>query len=335
MMENSTPEENVASVPLFISGMPRSGTKLLRDVLNNHSCISIPRSETHFIPLFVREFGLQYSFNETGKLEEVLEAFYKTKFFLAQEKPRITIKAFQNLNKKIDWAVLLETILRYYGVKSEACPVFGDKTPGYVLHLPLLRSIWPNIRMVHIIRDPRDYAASVKKAWGMSLTRAAYRWSCTMKQASKYQQDFPENYLEVRYEDLLSDSDKLIATICEFIGCKFEPELSELKCATENLGAAKGHIGLVRTNKNLYLDNLSKREIQIVEGICCESGKILGYFGGDTFEPIRLSKAQLKVLRLYDGGQAVSFHIREKGLINGIRYFARLHKDGAFKGQIS
>ena len=75
--------------PIFISGMPPSGTKLLRDILNNHSKVSIPDSETHFIPAFIRTFGLEYDFSKDNNAQAALHRFHTTKLCLAQQKPRI------------------------------------------------------------------------------------------------------------------------------------------------------------------------------------------------------------------------------------------------------
>ena len=323
------------NAPIFISGMPRSGTKLLRDIINNHSRISIPDSETHFIPEFMRTFGVSYDFGTDQQVQTVLDRFYQTKFYLRQSKPDIQLEHIYGLSPDVSWASLFESILRYYGVKEDPCARFGDKTPGYILHLPLLCSIWPDIKMIHIVRDPRDYSASVKHAWGMSLRRAAYRWSITMKRAVAYRSRYSDNYLEVRYEILLSDPDTVIQKICEFIGCDFEPDLSELKHATENLGSVKGHIGLVKSNKNRYQENLSTQAIKTIEGICCEPGKALGYFNGEAINPIHLSGFQLLLLKLYDGLNAAWFHVQEKGIVKGSSYFLKLHKEGAFKGKAS
>ena len=319
--------------PIFISGMPRSGTKLLRDILNNHSKVSIPDSETHFIPEFIRTFGLEYDFSNDNNVQAALHRFHTTKFCLAQQKPRIEKMNFRNTNSPLTWAIFFESILRYYGVKDEVNTRFGDKTPGYILHLTLLKEIWPDIKMVHIIRDPRDYSASVRQAWGMSLRRAAHRWSTTMEAAIRYRQQYPDNYLEIHYEDLLNDTDNAIEKICLFIGCDFEKDLSVLNHATENLGAVRGHIGLVTTNKNRYKENLTRKEIQAVEGICCATGKSMGYFNDPALKELKLGSGRLLLLKLYDGANALQFHCKEKGLIKGLRYFLKLHQEGAFKGK--
>ena len=319
--------------PIFISGMPRSGTKLLRDILNNHSKISIPDSETQFIPDFIRTFGMEYDFNEINHLRAALNRFHSTKFFLVQKKPRIEEINFEGTETALNWAIFLEIILRYYGVKDEASTRFGDKTPGYILHLDMLTKIWPDIKMVHIIRDPRDYSASVRQAWGMSLKRAAHRWSFTMDAAIKYRQQYPDNYLEIHYEDLLKNSDNVIEKICLFVGCDFEKDLSILEHATENLGAAKGHIGLITTNRNRYKENLTQKEIRTIERICCTTGHAMGYFNDPALTELKLGSGRLLLLKIYDGANALRFHCKEKGLVKGSRYFLKLHREGAFKGK--
>ena len=187
--------------------------------------------------------------------------------------------------------------------------------------------------MVHIIRDPRDYSASVRQAWGMSLKRAAHRWSVTMDAAIKYRQQYPDNYLEIHYEDLLKNPDNVIAKICLFVDCDFEKGLSILEHATENLGAAKGHIGLITTNRNRYKENLTQKEIRTIERICCTTGHSMGYFNEPTLRALKLSSGRLALLKMYDGVNALRFHCNEKGLVKGSRYFFKLHREGAFKGQ--
>jgi hypothetical protein len=76
-----------------------------------------------------------------------------------------------------------------------------------------------------------------------------------MKAATRYRQQYPDNYLEIHYEDFLNDTEDTIEKICLFIGCDFEKNLSVLNHTTENLGAVRGHIGLVTTNKNRYNEN--------------------------------------------------------------------------------
>ena len=58
----------------------------------------------------------------------------------------------------------------------------------------------------------------------------------------------------------------------------------------------------------------------------------MGYFNDPALIELKLSSARLLLLKLYDGANAVQFHCKEKGLIKGLRYFLKLHQEGAFKG---
>jgi hypothetical protein len=75
-----------------------------------------------------------------------------------------------------------------------------------------------------------------------------------------------------------------------------------------------------------------RKEIQAVEGICCATGKAMGYFNDPALKELELGSGRLLLLKLYDGANAVQFHCKEKGLIKGLRYFLKLHQEGAFKG---
>src|SRR4051794_28172751 len=88
--------------PIFVVGMPRSGTKLLRDLLNQHSRISIPEVETHFLPLFIKKYGKDFNFNSDRK-EELFNDFYKTPFFYLITKLGYKLNdAFEEMKKQVN-----------------------------------------------------------------------------------------------------------------------------------------------------------------------------------------------------------------------------------------
>ena len=71
---------------------------------------------------------------------------------------------------------VFEALIRH---DSDARPdgVWGDKSPNYRAHLPLLRQLWPEARFIHIIRDARDVCLSSHKAWKKAVLRNAQRWT--------------------------------------------------------------------------------------------------------------------------------------------------------------
>jgi hypothetical protein len=96
-------------------------------------------------------------------------------------------------------------------------------------HFDRLIHLWPNARFIHLIRDPRDVARSVlEKRWAGNLYHAADWWTeaerCWGVLKSKLP---PERYVEVRYEDLVTDPEAELARVCAFIGVPFAPSMLE------------------------------------------------------------------------------------------------------------
>jgi hypothetical protein len=59
----------------------------------------------------------------------------------------------------------------------------------------------------------------------------------------------------------------------------------------------------------------------------------MAYFNDPALNELKLGSGRLLLLKLYDGANALQFHCKEKGLIKGLRYFLKLHQEGAFKGK--
>ena len=320
--------------PLFISGMPRSGTKLLRDLVNNHPLISIPTHESHFIPWMLRNIGKDTDLNQASHLEAAIALFLETKFAgnYPQKLSRITaenIKAFQN---PVSWASFFEYIFRELAEESETERfIWGDKTPGYILHYELLKSIFPTARFVHIIRDPRDYALSVNHAWGRSMERAAHRWHQTIHQVRQLAQH-NDDYLEVRYEDLLDDPVKVLTKICRFAGTDYELGMELLRKPSENLGETKGKTAIIATNKNKFMERIPADKLKRIEELVCYEAEQLSYQMVNNVKHKPLNSNELFWLKVYDGFQSATFHIKSRGFAKGINYFLKLHKQGSWRG---
>lgn len=323
------PSTTAFSGPLFIIGLPRSGTKLIRDLLNQNPRIGIPLSETHFIPYWIERFGRIPNFDETAAFNAFFSEFCQTPFYenMARRGRRMTGSELQQNADLTSWASILETILRCYAPSNRAGSfIFGDKTPGYATHLPLLSAIFPKARFLHIIRDPRDYALSVNNAWGKHPFLAAHVWQETLKKARKTAVPLTGRYLEITYENLLSYPESVLKAICAYLDCDFIPEMTGLDRPSENLGDAKGRTDIVQDNTGKYLHRLTKAQIQRIEEI------VYPMIGQDTPYEIHygrqhrpLSPLSRRACHLYDGLASARFHVREKGLAKGLSYFYRLH----------
>ena len=315
--------DNIFRGPVFVTGMPRSGTKLLRNLLNNHSQLSIPVQESHLIPFIIRNFGSDYDFNQAGNLEKLVTAFRETKFFFSypEKADKVNADLIRQSASVLSWSSFFEYIFRLYAEKEDhSFRIWGDKTPGYIVQFELFVKIFPGARFVHIVRDPRDYALSVKNAWGRSMYRAADRWNETMAMVDKMNTS-KENYLEITYEDLLESPEAILTRICHFLGLEYEEGMQTVNQKLESYGEARGQNKIVATNKQKFLKKMSPSTLKRVESLVCEQAKRLSYELVHDVQYKPLTSMERKLLKLHDGYRSSVFHMKEKGIVQGLWYF--------------
>lgn len=325
----------VFSGPLFIIGMPRSGTKLLRDLLNGHTNFAIPVIESHFIPYLYRKFGNFPEFGRNCSFDEFYNDFRESSFVINMKQLNIVMKKedFGSITAETTLAEIFEDILKYYAPKN-LCDnriIWGDKTPGYLKHMGLLKKLFPQARFLHIIRDPRDYALSVSNAWGKSRLRAADRWRKTLSTAREDGNFIGDDYLEVFYESLLDSPEQTLTLICKFLDVNYENEMTILSNPTENLGDAKGYTTILKNNKQKYFMHFSPAMIKRIEELVYPVLSRTQYdiHFAQQYRP--LSKPHQFILKVFDGLASAIFHIKDKGLVNGIRYFTTLHRRSSWR----
>jgi sulfotransferase family protein len=201
----------------FIIGLGRSGTTLLRLMLDAHSCLAIP-PETGFLS------------DAAGLLDD--EATARERFLALVT----AYKTWPDLGIETDqlWTAL-ETIEPFTvadGVRAlyrayaqrHGKPRFGDKTPGYTAKLHKVQAVLPEARFIHIIRDGRDVALSMRAVWfgrDRSIDEHIDGWRRKIQRA-RARSALCRWYLEVRYEDLVRGPQAELRRICDFIELPYE-----------------------------------------------------------------------------------------------------------------
>ncbi|HKJ36685.1 MAG TPA: sulfotransferase [Solirubrobacterales bacterium] len=210
-------EEPRAPAP-FVVGVNRSGTTLLRLMLDSHPEMTIP-PETHFVPEMIR---LARRDNTTRK--RLVRA--------ATDHPRwgdfgldegVLLERLQAV-KPLDPAGALRAFYDLYAEK-EGKPRWGDKTPRYMRAMPRIERALPEARFIHLIRDGRDVALSQAEraldGEAPELAEVAERWRRRIETARVHSADL-DHYLEVRYEDLVGTPDRTLRGICDFIELPYD-----------------------------------------------------------------------------------------------------------------
>lgn len=311
------------SGPLFIVGMSRSGTKLIRELLNQHPDVGIPVHETKFIPKFIQSTRPQL----TDKKESFIK-FYK--FYSNTNFAKNMQKEGQKLISKEEvWRAwksgsrkrVLEKICRYHAPEDVGNQfIWGDKSPKYVNNLLTLKSDFLEAKFLHIIRDPRDRCLSVKKTWGRSLYRSAQRWSDIMRKVHIKKKYLRDDYCEIKYSDLLQKTEDIMKEVSRFLHIEFKERTLRLDNSIENYGSTKKENKIVKDNVKKYKRQLSTQDIKRIEEIVCPVMEKMGFHMENDVSYRPLQEWELLLLKVYDYISVITFHIKDKGILYGLDY---------------
>lgn len=307
--------------PLFLVGMPRSGTKLLRDLLNQHPLIAIPEIETEFLPYWAsvwRNYG-----DLSGKNN--FKAFYNTvvsfPYFLYQAERGCLVECEQWYRACRNFNVdgVFEALIR---IDAGAGPevVWGDKSPSYVTSIYQIKSIYPEARFIHITRDVRDYVLSINKAWGKNINRAAQRWGDDVRSAHEQIYALGTDGIEVKYESLIGNVEGTLRMLCSFIGLDYQEGMETLRRPSENLGDAKGFVGVLKDNKLKYKTRLKDEKLKKVEAAAYNTMRLLDYPPEQASRSQPVSAFKMRCYQMQDGVALVRSNIKERGLLGAIQF---------------
>jgi hypothetical protein len=216
------------TAPLIVLGVSRSGTTLLRVMLDRSSGIAIP-DESFFIPLLARRHG------RTVEAKPFLDDLSRIPSLRAWGVSPEEVSPRLRSGMKTGEAI--SAIFECYATKAGK-PRWGDKTPMYMRHLPVLEELFPDAQYVHLIRDGRDAALSFLEMPAGTFTRTwahprnasefACLWSGEVADARALGRRVgARRYYEVRYEDLVTATLQVVESICDFANLSFEPALVE------------------------------------------------------------------------------------------------------------
>jgi hypothetical protein len=197
----------------FIVGVARSGTTLLRLMLDAHPELAIP-PETHFVPRFVKEV-------ERGADAEAGLAFVTghkrwPDWGLDADALRARFEA-------LDPFTAGDALRAFFGLYAEGHgkPRWGDKSPTHLKRMARIHKALPEARFLHVIRDGRDAALSLlERSWGPdTIPDAAAAWKEGIEKARRQaKRKLPDDaYVEVRYEELVREPEATLREVARAI----------------------------------------------------------------------------------------------------------------------
>lgn len=323
--------------PIFIVGMPRSGTKLLRNLMNQHSRIRIPAFETELLPYLSARCEHYGDLTDRATFNRFYMEMTKLPFFAYQKSKNELVSEsdwYQHC-KTYDAAGVFEGLIReHLGVRPDSDVIWGDKSPSYIGHVPLIKSLYPAARIVHIVRDVRDHCLSMKNAWGKHMYRAAERWSEGVVSASDAGRRLEaKEFLELKYEELLEDPEAVLKRVCEFVEVGFESSMLEASAPTEASGDTKGHKRVVTENREKYRSRLSVKDRAAIEALAFEGMRRFNY----SIELAQTGKGSSPIRRqwwrLLDAVNLVRSRLSSAGLVSSIAFHFRHFRQTRSRGQ--
>ncbi|HEY7876361.1 MAG TPA: sulfotransferase [Actinomycetota bacterium] len=202
--------------PFFIVGSARSGTTLLRLMLNAHPEVAVP-PESRFV---TELWGNSPEVDVTA----FLDALGAHNRFTAWELPIEDVRRALGGRSAVAYADAIDAAYRAYAA-ARGKRRWGDKTPRYVEHIPFLARLFPDARFVHLVRDGRNVALSYADVpFGpKTLAKAAELWARRVTRGMTDGRALGSGrYLEMRYEDLVGDIEARAKALCEFLDLPFD-----------------------------------------------------------------------------------------------------------------
>ena len=269
--------------PVFIIGAPRSGTTLLQYMLRSHPRISFPTGESHFmIPLY-RNSASYGNLRDPDNMHKLLTDIYKRNAEYIDSdlhglKFEVDVLVEKFCSQNISTVPDVVRGLLEMNAHGEGKVRWGDKTPYYSLHVPVIMEMFPDAQIIHIIRDGRDCALSMLgRRYDLDIHNvyeAAKIWKqyVTAGQAAGRVLGSTK-YYAFHYEHLLEDQVTVVKEICRFLGEDFSESVINYKKATGN-----GKTPLLR--KPIQKQNSGKWETEMSQW----QNRVFEDVAGDTLE---------------------------------------------------
>jgi Sulfotransferase family len=287
--------------PIFVGGLPRSGTTLVGRLLGSHSEVALPPDELGFFQTFWQPGDPPHRPKHDGaELEGRLERLLRRipNWHLPQDD---VLEAARNGTAGYrDLFVFLLDLYRRRAGKTRA----AEKTVYYQQWLYVLDAWFDDHRFVHVVRNPVDSFASIKwfkrgtpRPNRIDLVPWLHEWNESAAVALHRSHARPDRYCLVRYEDLVARPADTLEWVCKVAGVAPEPERMlalEAGDATESSFVGESsridYDGRIRRSDEVDRSKrLDRHELEAIRSACAPLAHLLGYDVG----PLRIRRGSV------------------------------------------
>lgn len=275
--------------PIFIAGPDRSGTTLMFALLASHPNISMVR-RTNMWRYFHGRYG---DLNQPENFEQCLDHMvrYNRMRHLKPDPERIRNEFWQG---EPSYGRLF-ALFHKHNAERVGRPRWGDKSLHTEHFADQVFAEFPKARIIHMIRDPRDRYASVRKRYAKDNRRvggAMGRWVDSMRAARRNLNLYPDRYMALRFEDLAANPEETVREVCAFIDEPFMSVMLSMEGAPEHRkqggNSSFGQLtpGVISTKPiGRFRTVLDGQEIGFIQKVAAREMADFGY----QPEPVQLS----------------------------------------------
>ncbi len=274
------------SNPIFIIGTERSGTNLLRLILNSHSAIAVPHPP-HIMKLFGPLELLYGSLSLEGNFRRLVEDVchmvelhtYPWEFRPDREQ---VVQLARARNLLAVYFQLYDQYLNHSGKLRWAC-----KSTFMIEYVAEILRYHPDARFIFMVRDGRDVAVSAKQSIfnHFHVYYSARRWQREQRVGLDWLATLPpEQIMLLKYEELTADPAAVVRRLCEFLDEPFEEEMLEYHRSSEARKSGSLSISwkntsrpVLKGNNEKFRQQLSEQEVRQIEAIAHAELRELGY----------------------------------------------------------
>ena len=225
-MGSTSRSGNAEDRMFFLVGRGRSGTTLLKSILDAHPAVSVAPEG-----LFVMNLWRSY---RRGSWTPARVRRFAKHLFLERRMRRWSIDA-EGLEKRLleigdpTFARLCAEVYELHADNTAKAPgrLLGDKNPHYTLFVRELRAVFPQARFIHVVRDYRDNVASyLNVPFDVKSPAAlAHRWVRYNTAVLDAAAEAPERFHRLRFEDLVRAPGPALQALCDFLGVEMHPAM--------------------------------------------------------------------------------------------------------------
>ena len=274
-----------SKAPVFVLGCPRSGTTLLYYMLLSSDNFAVYRDESHVFSMIAPKFGNLASRKSREKLMKrwLKSIYFKNSGLDAQTIEKKIVEECRNGGDFL--RIVMEEITRQQNATR-----WADTTPEHLLYIPAIKKAFPDALIIHSIRDGRDVALSMDKLHWLrpfrwdeqhSLMVHGLYWEWIVRHGRRDGKLFGGDYMEIRFEALITHPHETLASIGRFI----EHDLDYEKIRKVGLGSVgkpntsfRGEISSGQFNPiGRWKKNFSPQQLEMFEGLVGPFLKEVGY----------------------------------------------------------